>query len=115
VIDAVIAPPLDVPVHVAVVGWKASAGHVLDVPVQWPGSHGPDEARRCRRALEGTTQKLLLPSNDRLRRTRRRVDVPCTRWARLEAIRRANTVPDVPLQLATSQAPADARQMVATG
>src|SRR5207253_999599 len=56
-------PPCDVPMQCVVADWKASAGHVPDVPVHVSAtSHCPAEARHVTlAALYASTHVLLLP------------------------------------------------------
>src|SRR5205809_1372643 len=56
-------PPSDVPMQCVVADWKASAGHVPEVPVQLSAtSHWPAEARQVTVAASYTsTQTLLVP------------------------------------------------------
>src|SRR5207247_4440050 len=56
-------PPSDVPMQCVVADWKASAGHVPEVPVQLSAtSHWPAEARHVTTAASyASTQTLLAP------------------------------------------------------
>src|SRR2546425_11208282 len=97
-----------------VADWKASAGHVPDVPVHVSAtSHWPAEGRQVTlAALYASTHVLLLPeqrsAERRVGKERRSRRMPCDLNERKAS---AGHVPDVPVHVsATSHWPAEGRQ-----
>jgi hypothetical protein len=108
------APPFDEPVHVAVLGWKPSAGHALDVPVQLSAaSHGPAEARQTVLGdWKASTHVFAVPLQWSGASHAPPFDVP-VQAAVLGWKPSAGHATDVPVQLsATSHEPVEARQTV---
>src|SRR5207245_4431679 len=112
-------PPLcELPMQCVVVDWKASAGHVPDVPVHVSAtSHWPAEARQVTlAALYASTQTLLVPVQWSAASLSQAplCELPM-QCALLEAKASAGHVPDVPVQLsATSRCPARRREVTLT-
>src|SRR5947199_91115 len=108
-------PPSDVPMQCVVADWKASAGHVPEVPVQLSAtSHWPAEARHVTVAASYTsTQALLVPVQWSAASSSH--TPPCdapVQCVLLEAKASAGHVPEVPVQVsATSHWPAEARHV----
>ena len=109
------APPVDVPVQLAELGWKPSAGQAPDVPVQVSAtSHGPADARQVKVDPWKTSIHVLLDPEQRSAPSHAPpFDVPVqlavAGWKPF-----AGQAPDVPVHVsATSHGPADARQVVA--
>src|SRR5439155_2858690 len=107
-------PPSDVPMQCVVADWKASAGHVPEVPVQLSAtSHWPAEARHVTVAASYTsTQTLLVPVQWSAASSSHTPpsDVPI-QCVLADSKASAGHVPEVPVQVsATSHWPAEVRR-----